>query len=68
MILWYPSQRVWYFRIDVEVMEVCGAQLEVVLYPFRGSLVRSHEERRCSMLGPTQNRVSPSTLEYTKNT
>jgi len=25
-------------------------------------LVRSHEERRCSNLGPTQSRISPSIL------
>ena len=30
-----------------------------------GLLVRSHEERRCSILGPTQSRSSPSVLEYT---
>ena len=29
-------------------------------------LVRSHVERRCSNLGPTQNRTSPSILQYTK--
>ena len=29
-------------------------------------LVRSHEERRCSILGPTRSRISPSILEYTK--
>ena len=29
-------------------------------------LVRSHEERRCSILGPTQSRISPSRLSYTK--
>ena len=28
--------------------------------------MRSHEERRCSILGPTQSRISPSILEYTK--
>jgi len=26
------------------------------------ALVRSHEERRCSILGPTQSRISPSIL------
>ena len=30
------------------------------------SLVRSHEEKRCSILRPTQSRVSPSALQYTK--
>ena len=30
------------------------------------SPVRSHEERRCFILGPTQSRISPSILEYTK--
>ena len=29
-------------------------------------LVRSHGERRCSILGQTQSRISPSILEYTK--
>ena len=28
--------------------------------------VRSHEERRCFILGPTQSRMSPSILWYTK--
>ena len=28
--------------------------------------VRSREERRCSNLGPTQSRMSPSILEHTK--
>jgi len=27
-------------------------------------LVRSHEERRCSILGPTQSRISPSIQSY----
>jgi len=27
---------------------------------------RSHEERRCCILGPTQSRISPSILWYTK--
>ena len=30
-------------------------------------VVKSHEERRCSILGPTQSRISPSILKYTKN-
>jgi len=30
------------------------------------TLVRYHEERRCSNLGPPQSRISPSILEYTK--
>ena len=30
-------------------------------------LVRSHEERRCSILGPTQSRISPIILQYTNN-
>ena len=29
-------------------------------------LVRFHEERRCSILGPAQSRISPSILYYTK--
>ena len=32
----------------------------------QGVLVRSHVERRCSKLGPTQSRISSSTLAYTK--
>ena len=28
--------------------------------------MRSHEERRCSILGPTQSRISPGMLSYTK--
>jgi len=28
--------------------------------------LRSREERRCSILGPTQSRISPSILEYEK--
>ena len=31
-------------------------------------LVRSHVKRRCSILGPTQSRMSPSMLQYTKKT
>jgi hypothetical protein len=31
-------------------------------------LVRSHVERRCSILGPTQSRISPSILLYKKIT
>ena len=31
-------------------------------------LARSHEQRRCSNLGPTQSRIPPSILEYTKKT
>ena len=27
---------------------------------------RSHEERGCSILGPTQSRISPSILQYAK--
>ena len=30
------------------------------------ALLRSHEERRCSNLGPTQSRISPSLLGNTK--
>jgi len=30
-------------------------------------MVRSHEKRRCSVLGPTQRRISPSILLHTKN-
>ena len=30
--------------------------------------MRSHYERRCSILGPTQSRISLSILEYTKVT
>ena len=30
--------------------------------------VRSHEKRRCSIPGPTQSRISPSILYYTKRT
>ena len=29
-------------------------------------LMRSHVERRCSILGPTQSRISPSMLQYTR--
>jgi len=29
-------------------------------------LVRSQEERICSVLGPTQSRISPSIIKYTK--
>ena len=29
-------------------------------------VVRSHMETRCSILGPTQSRMSPSMLEYMK--
>ena len=29
-------------------------------------LMRSREERRCSIMGPTQSRVSPSILQHTK--
>ena len=29
--------------------------------------MRSHEKRRCSILGPIQNRISPSILQYTQN-
>ena len=28
--------------------------------------MRSHAERRCSFLGPTQSRISPSVLQHTK--
>ena len=31
-----------------------------------GALVKSHVERRCSNLGPTQRYMPPSILEYTK--
>ena len=30
--------------------------------PLISDVVRSHEERRCSVLGPTQSRISPSIL------
>ena len=30
------------------------------------TLVRSHVETRCSILGPTQSRISPSMIQYTK--
>ena len=32
----------------------------------RKVLVRSHEDKRCSILGPTQSRISPSIHMYTK--
>ena len=32
----------------------------------QGWLLRSHEDRRCSILGPTESRISPSILSYTK--
>ena len=39
------------------------APLDVHLHD---TIRESHEERRYSMLGPTQSRISPSLLEYTK--
>jgi hypothetical protein len=64
---------------DTHPCRMTGVTLPGVVFPhthrattkFREcytQLVRYHEEIRCSVLGPTHNRISPSVLYYTKIT
>ena len=70
--------QVSWFRVAVSIAESVQAPLGLRIYLFSSKtgsvegatgrrvniflLVRSHEERRCSIMGPTQSRISPSIL------
>ena len=51
-------------QAQIEFQAISAAVL--VAYHADFQAVRSHEERRCSILGPPQSRISPSILWYMK--
>ena len=50
--------------IEGHLIEVSGLQLWILA--LINTLVRSHEERKCSVLKPTESRMSPSMVYHTK--